>query len=1100
MKPYRKCQSLGGFSTDKTKSFIAHNFRWLILFITLLAHTQLLGQPMALPTEACTKNCLTYADIEDQEVDYNGNRQRLAYSLEDFLSLSSTDISTANTECVVGIYSRYALGLDLEKLENDEFPWMLLISHPYNASESTPDADTGLMLDKADSYSGILREMCFEPVDEGWISIANWGKLDPSITVPAFRMTNGNYSELGRVSKGTEYLMPSSPGEAYLQDETVREKIFASGRLISTIIGPNIPVPGYDEGIYPNLKRMIETIWTEEESANRKYFQDANLRGAYEVFINDEEKLTDLIGNEIFFEGDPEVIYALDCMGRLYISNADNDPELRRISQFLGGGAVAAAGRIVVDDGDVQFLGLNSLEYRPPSAFLSRLTDKFPNVLFETPFDSFLEPFGRQTWRCGEISVSAPISGREPGILETRYDRKFQVPAAIETSSIVANGLTVTIELVLPGGVVDFSSTLNYIGNPTSTRAYDFLSGDLEVGDITRFNRIEIQASMSNDMGQATLSIRNCQDCLLLPEVRGNRSLAGRGETTETFYTLEEFVRNALPFLPDDQFDPPFDPSSVANLECMTGSYGRYNLGYSKEKSDNGQYPWLMLVSHPYSASEAAPILNNSEGKRMIFDKASDFPDVLEQMCYEAVDEGWISVARWGLLDPAVTTNAIRFTNGNYSEAGRITPQGEFLAGGSPTDEFLEAPGTAMRLAEIGIPISRLIGPNFPTPDFKENQFGFLKTLELSQWTFDEGLQQKTPLVFNYIQDPAIRMPYEVKVSPDGRLRDANGALVETLNGYKNNFVIDCMGRMYLTNMDDPSSLVRLHSQFLAGGAVAAAGEVQTDRGVIEHVNLRSGHYEPPAPLLSRVQDFFPDASFEDSYPNPDFDYEQSWVCSTIMLNASVDGTEVGAYAPRLDEFPRLMILPESISVTSGSATGRLELQTLARSVIDDDPIPIPSDKIVYVPNPSNPSQYRLSATLSDGVVNPGDSVFFFYLTMAVKDGGTGRGRASLLIDNCAPSSSGLLGSPDVIASISAEDNHIAYPNPGRDRVFVQFDKLTLVKKLHFITLDGKRYYPSWSLEGHTLSIDTKWLEPQVYYLQIETNQGPWEEKVIIQD
>ncbi|MEL6926870.1 MAG: hypothetical protein AAFO94_22710, partial [Bacteroidota bacterium] len=64
-------------------------------------------------------------------------------------------------------------------------------------------------------------------------------------------------------------------------------------------------------------------------------------------------------------------------------------------------------------------------------------------------------------------------------------------------------------------------------------------------------------------------------------------------------------------------------------------------------------------------------------------------------------------------------------------------------------------------------------------------------------------------------------------------------------------FVMDENGRLYYTRY--PLVTQFHHSSFLAGGPVAAAGEIQILNGQLKKINTKSGHYKPSVELVQQV-------------------------------------------------------------------------------------------------------------------------------------------------------------------------------------------------------------------------------------------------------
>src|SRR5262245_28087078 len=83
-----------------------------------------------------------------------------------------------------------------------------------------------------------------------------------------------------------------------------------------------------------------------------------------------------------------------------------------------------------------------------------------------------------------------------------------------------------------------------------------------------------------------------------------------------------------------------------------------------------------------------------------------------------------------------------------------------------------------------------------------------------------------------------------------GLIRDANGNLFDTRNAPPAQssapraiFVMDSNGTFYASNHHMVGDFH--HSSFLAGAAVAAAGELEVENGVLKAISNRSGHYRP---------------------------------------------------------------------------------------------------------------------------------------------------------------------------------------------------------------------------------------------------------------
>jgi hypothetical protein len=115
--------------------------------------------------------------------------------------------------------------------------------------------------------------------------------------------------------------------------------------------------------------------------------------------------------------------------------------------------------------------------------------------------------------------------------------------------------------------------------------------------------------------------------------------------------------------------------------------------------------------------------------------------------------------------------------------------------------------------------------------------------------------------------DPEQRQAHEIHVR-DGLLFDAQGQPFDTRGSGsafsapdRAIFVMDPMGRLYATNpsRDDEPGRHHVpgrfnHASFLAGGPVAAAGEIKVHHGVVLAVTNRCDVYQPPRALLQQVR------------------------------------------------------------------------------------------------------------------------------------------------------------------------------------------------------------------------------------------------------
>ena len=197
----------------------------------------------------------------------------------------------------------------------------------------------------------------------------------------------------------------------------------------------------------------------------------------------------------------------------------------------------------------------------------------------------------------------------------------------------------------------------------------------------------------------------------------------------------------------------------------------------------------MILITHPYTEADAT--LAEEDGTMQ--DKTRYYGDILRAMCYEKVDDGWISLAEWYKLDPdqPVAELSLRMTNHNFSNKGRITPQGEYLVRNTDAYNFLTS--QAQQIAEAGYGISELYGPNFPTPGYEGNRSYSLRAMVPLYWELDADPNFAN--VVDYYQSPSRRAPFEVTLGNNGLIRDENGDIVDVPMV---DYVMDCMGRLYI--------------------------------------------------------------------------------------------------------------------------------------------------------------------------------------------------------------------------------------------------------------------------------------------------------------
>jgi len=110
-----------------------------------------------------------------------------------------------------------------------------------------------------------------------------------------------------------------------------------------------------------------------------------------------------------------------------------------------------------------------------------------------------------------------------------------------------------------------------------------------------------------------------------------------------------------------------------------------------------------------------------------------------------------------------------------------------------------------------------------------------------------------------YLDDTG-RQAYKL-TTKNGLLYDAKGNLFDTAGGSSLHrggggraiFVMDSTGNIYASNYHGKGKFH--HSSFLAGGPVAAAGEISVVRGKLTEITDRSGHYKPAPKFLAQAKD-----------------------------------------------------------------------------------------------------------------------------------------------------------------------------------------------------------------------------------------------------
>lgn len=119
------------------------------------------------------------------------------------------------------------------------------------------------------------------------------------------------------------------------------------------------------------------------------------------------------------------------------------------------------------------------------------------------------------------------------------------------------------------------------------------------------------------------------------------------------------------------------------------------------------------------------------------------------------------------------------------------------------------------------------------------------------------------------------RKAYRVTIQ-NGLLVDARGQPVDTRNAstaFANNkgraiFVMDPQGNIYLSNEQTRGKFH--HSSFMAGGVVAAAGDIRVENGKIVAISRKSGHYRPTEAQIKQFADHIYHQGAQGFYIDPD--------------------------------------------------------------------------------------------------------------------------------------------------------------------------------------------------------------------------------------
>jgi len=318
----------------------------------------------------------------------------------------------------------------------------------------------------------------------------------------------------------------------------------------------------------------------------------------------------------------------------------------------------------------------------------------------------------------------------------------------------------------------------------------------------------------------------------------------------------------------------------AANIECVPGAYAIFALGQAAD----GSYCARISPSQGVGTYDVAD-----------FDalKSSLF-----QGGFSPVTAGWISYAKWGrITDPTSEEWQLQITDDDYCFQYQATPYGERVGAGTQAhvNGFL-AQVNARRVA-AGRPAVSIrsggVSPNYPADcgeplgvslqpmqtaywnnDCAESYYGFgpragaLRQRESYEIEVEASTQrfEWTTTLVNPSPNSAHPLPVVhlagqnlgLFVFPDGT------RLPISLTG---KFVLGADGRLFLYDGVEPSPVQGQedfkHSQFLGGGAVAAAGTLTVRDGKVTRFDNESGHYLPPCSALLNLLDVLANAGVD---------------------------------------------------------------------------------------------------------------------------------------------------------------------------------------------------------------------------------------------
>ena len=362
----------------KTKYYLLNIILFLQLFQVVNAYTGLTPDCECKPLEEIRQ--LSKKELEKKnpklallyDLPYVPNH-KLAYSLAEFMALPNTRV--ANSECIGGNYSRFIIGKKRKFLGLIE-QRIVLVSAPYTGDE----LQISPKIYKTAYISELLRTMCYEPVDSGWISKAEWSKLTGDANTPSLRFTNRNFLPSGRITDGGEYLLKDSDTHIFILKNqlSVMNSLYSEGEITFSNYGNNFPMPGYLEtALRPflpsnnQLKKQHNAYWPYDEFVNpdpayleNNLIKRTNLKGIYTL-----NKINKINEPNLTYGGS----YVMDCMGSIYLI------DLTTHGTPMGAAAIVSAGYISIFHGEIVQIDNSSGHYKPTCDNLRNAIDYLNN-------------------------------------------------------------------------------------------------------------------------------------------------------------------------------------------------------------------------------------------------------------------------------------------------------------------------------------------------------------------------------------------------------------------------------------------------------------------------------------------------------------------------------------------------------------------------------------------------------------------------------------------------------------------------------------------------------------------------------------------------